>query len=186
MRCCLALDTVYASKFENPNIYQIFATWSTYQPASFMAGIAAALSSREFSHRIILQLIFQERATNKMPSCAMLWQSNHPTLGGLDATHSHAASSTFVGENHHVRRLLAGKLTSHPSFCTAPAAPKDLGSCRFVKDIQPSKAHGSIFLTVSGMVKLVKELQPSKAPSPISVTECGMSNLVKELQPAKA
>ena len=151
-----------------------------------MAGIAAALSSREFSHRIILQLIFQERATNKMPSCAMLWQSNHPTLGGLDATHSHAASSTFVGENHHVRRLLAGKLTSHPSFCTAPAAPKDLGSCRFVKEIQPSKAHGPIFLTVSGMVKLVKELQPSTAPSPISVTECGMSHLVKELQPAKA
>ena len=38
--------------------------------------------------------IFQERATNKMPSCAMLCQSNHATLGGLDATHSHAASST--------------------------------------------------------------------------------------------
>ena len=46
----------------------------------------------------------------------MLCQSNHPTLRGLDATHSHAASSTFVEENHHVRRLLAGKLTSHPSF----------------------------------------------------------------------
>ena len=80
---------------------------------------------------------FQERATNKMPSCALLCQSNHATLGDLGATHSHAASSTFVEENHHVRRLLAGKLTSHPSFCTAPAAPKDLGSCRFVKEIQP-------------------------------------------------
>ena len=119
----------------------------------------------------------------------MLCQSHHPTLGGLDATYCHAASFTFLGENHHVRRLLAGNLTSHLSCCTAPdasAAPKGLGSCRFVKEIQPSKAHGPIFLTVSGMVKLVKELQPSKAPSPISVTEYGMSNLVKELQPAKA
>ena len=85
-----------------------------------------------------------------------------------------------------MRRLLAGKLASHPSFCDASTPPKDFGSCRFVKEMQPSKAHGPIFLTVSGMVKLVKELQPSKAPSPISVTELGMSNLVKELQPAKA
>ena len=124
-----------------------------------------------------------------MPSCAMQCQSNHPTLGGLDVTwcnpfptHSHAASSTFVKENPPVRRLLAGKR----AFCEAPAPPKDFGSCRFVKEIQPSKACRPIFLTVSGIVKLVKELQPSKACSPISVTELGMSNLVKELQPAKA
>ena len=77
---------------------------------------------------------------------AMQCQSNHPTLGGLDATwctpfptHSHAASSTFVKENHHVRRLLAGKLASHPSFCDASTPPKDFGSCRFVKEMQPFK-----------------------------------------------
>jgi hypothetical protein len=81
---------------------------------------------------------------------------------------------------------LAGKLASHPSFCDASTPPKDFGSCRFVKEMKPLKAHGPIFLTVSGMVKLVKDLQPSKAPSPISVTEVGRSNLVKELQPAKA
>lgn len=99
---------------------------------------------------------------------------------------STAESSTFVEQNHHARRLLAGKLASHPSCCDASTPPNDLGSCRFVKEIQPSKTHGPIFLTVSGIVKFVKELQPSKAPSPISLTDWGMSNLVKELQPAKA
>ena len=121
-----------------------------------------------------------------MPS--MQCQSNHPTLGGLDVTwcipfptHSHAASSTFVKENHHVRRLLARTL-AHPwflSFCEAPCTSK-----RFWK-LQICQRNTTIKGTRPNFPHCLRDGQTCERTAAIKSTVSDFCHWVGDVQPCQ-